>query len=417
MNDIERCKRCILPTSLPSVKLDEEGVCAHCRAYDLLAAELERTKEERKEQLHLIFHKAKEANRPYDCVVPLSGGKDSTYALYVCSQVYGLRCLCATLDNGYLTEGGRANIENALRATGTDHMIYRVNRDTMLELYGLCMRNAGEFCVVCNRGISVAMRAVAQAFAVPLVMTGHGKLPHYLGDGYMPEVFQGGGLSLFKQVLHGDPLESRAAPFLLYGYEQQALSKLSHRAARLLPDGLPRKAWSVVHSGARRVVRRLGRHTAPGAQVIELYDYIDVSEAEMKTALVDKMGWDSTGKAEHLDCALADVKVYIQMLKYPALTRNTIRHSGLVRAGRMAREKALELERRERATRWEPAMLDSFLADLGLSRAEFEDLAARGVSSMEAKIAPADAGGAGQLDATVDRTPQVAEPLSGTTDR
>ena len=382
MDNIERCSRCILPASLPSVELDEAGVCAHCRAYDLLAAELERTKEERAEQLDRIVRKAKEARKPYDCVVPLSGGRDSTYALYLCSQVYGLRCLCATLDNGYLTEGARANIENALRATGVDHMVYRVNRDIMLELYGLTMRNAGEFCVACNRGIEVTIRAIAQAFAVPLVMTGHGKLPTYLSDGRMPEVFQGGGLGLFKEVLCGEQLDGRTAPFLVHGYERPALSKISHGVARLLPQGLPRRAWSAIHTGARRAFRA-SSGASSGTQLIELYDYVDVTDAEIKATLVDHMGWNSAGKVEHLDCAIADIKLYVQMLKYPDLTRATIRHSGWIRAGRMGREEALELERKEREKPWEPVMLEQFLADLGLSRQELEDLAMRAVGRGE----------------------------------
>ncbi|MBN1136111.1 MAG: hypothetical protein JXM73_05980 [Anaerolineae bacterium] len=374
---IERCARCILPTSLPSVELDEAGVCTHCRAYDLLAAELERTQEERKEQLSQLIRGAQESKSPYDCVVPLSGGKDSTYALYLCSQVYGLRCLCATLDNGYLTEGARANIENALQATGADHMVYRMNRATMLDLYGLTMRNAGEFCVACNRGIEVAIRAVAQAFSVPLVMTGHGKRPTYLSDGRMPEVFQGGSLSLFKQVIGGERLDGRADPFLVHGYERPALSRLSHGTARLLPQGLPRRAWSAIHTGARKALRGSGLAPLPGPKIIELYDYVDVNEAEIKATLVEQMGWNSMGKVEHLDCAVAEIKLYVQMLKYPDLMPNTIRHSGWVRAGRMGREEALELERRERAEPWEPAMLEPFLADLGLSHEEFEELAVR----------------------------------------
>jgi hypothetical protein len=256
-------------------------------------------------------------------------------------------------------------------------MVYRVNRDTMLELYGLSLRNAGDFCVACNRGIEVTMRAVAQAFTVPLVVTGHGKLPTYLSDGRMPEVFQGGGLSLFRQVLRGERLDGRAAPLLVHGYEQPALSRLSHGAARLFPQGLPRKAWSAIHTGARRALRRSSLAPLPGPQIIELYDYIDVAESEIKATLVDRMGWNSAGKVEHLDCAVAELKLYVQMLKYPDLTRTTIRHSGWVRAGRMGRAEALELERREQAESWEPAMLEPFLADLGLSRQEFEALARR----------------------------------------
>jgi len=375
-NDIARCARCILPASLPSAQLDEAGICAHCRAYDRLAAELERTKAEREQRLRQIVNQARQAARPYDCVVPLSGGKDSSYALYLCSKVYGLRCLCATLDNGYLTPNARANIENALNASGADHIVYRVNRDTMLPLYGLSMRNCGMFCPPCNRGIEVTMFAAAQAFRVPLVVMGHGTLPTHLSDGRMPEIFRGGDLAFFKEVMRGENLAGRVAPFLSHGHQPPALDILANRAAQLFPQGLPRKAWWSLHSRVRRVLRRSGLEKAPDPLLINIYDYVDTPEAEVRETLAASMGWQSAdGTFEHLDCAVEEIKRYVQGVKFPELTSTTIRNSGLVRAGRMLREEALAIERDQLSNSRQPAMLEQFVSDLNITRAEFETLA------------------------------------------
>lgn len=383
MSDIPRCARCVLPASLPSTQLDDAGVCAHCRAWDLLVADMARTGPEREQQLRAFIDRAKAAGRPYDCVVPLSGGKDSTYVLYLCSQVYGLRCLCVTLENGYLTANARENIENALRVTGVDYMTYRVNRETMLQLYGLSLRNCGMFCVACNRGIEVTMRAAAQAFDVPLIITGHGKVPHTLSDGRMPEIFVGGNLGFFKRMLHGEHLDGRAAPFQVHGYEPGSLSKFSERVSAQLPPGLPRKAWGAVHRSAKRLVRGAKSNQPTGAQIIEIYDYVDTSPEEIRDVITDRMSWRShSDKIEHLDCAVEEIKVYAQILKYPEMTRTTIRHSGLVRAGRMTREEALAVEERQLTEPWEPAMLDQFLADLGLTRDAFETYARRSSTSL-----------------------------------
>ncbi|MFO7698182.1 MAG: hypothetical protein R6X16_13635, partial [Anaerolineae bacterium] len=67
-----------------------------------------------------------------------------------------------------------------------------------------------------------------------------------------------------------------------------------------------------------------------------------------------------------------DVKRYAQMVKYPDLTPTTVRNAGLVRAGRMSRDEALEIERRQLEEPVEPSVLDTFLADLGMSREEFD---------------------------------------------
>jgi len=81
MKDIKRCKRCILPESLPSVKLDKNGICNHCNTYDRLFSNWKDVKSQRKKEFEDLLEWAKRLNRNYDCLILLSGGKDSTYAL------------------------------------------------------------------------------------------------------------------------------------------------------------------------------------------------------------------------------------------------------------------------------------------------------------------------------------------------
>ena len=80
----------------------------------------------KKKQFEQIIEKVKKQNAEYDCLIPLSGGKDSTYALYVCDKIYNLKCLCITFDNGFLSDYARKNIKNAINATRADHIYFRV---------------------------------------------------------------------------------------------------------------------------------------------------------------------------------------------------------------------------------------------------------------------------------------------------
>ena len=75
MNEITRCTRCIIPTSLTSVKLDESGVCNYCRKYENRYSNLEATKDDRKRQFEDIVHKVKKLKRYYDCLITLSAVK------------------------------------------------------------------------------------------------------------------------------------------------------------------------------------------------------------------------------------------------------------------------------------------------------------------------------------------------------
>lgn len=99
MNEIKRCNRCILPASLSNITFDENGVCNHCLKYEHDFKNWDLIKDRREKEFIEILEKAKKLKRPYDCLVPLSGGKDSTYALYLATKVYGLKTLAVTLDN------------------------------------------------------------------------------------------------------------------------------------------------------------------------------------------------------------------------------------------------------------------------------------------------------------------------------
>lgn len=205
VEEIRRCKRCVLPESLPSLTLDNNGICNHCTTYYRLFGNWEDRKLKRGKEFENLLQKAKRLNRPYDCLIPLSGGKDSTYALYLCSQVYGLKCLCVTFDNGFLSEYARKNIQNAIRISGADHMFFSINRSTLLELFEIFLIKCGNFCPACMRGIRVSVEKAAKMFRIPLVISGGGRRVAYLS--FLPEIFEGGTESFFKNVVKGEAVE------------------------------------------------------------------------------------------------------------------------------------------------------------------------------------------------------------------
>jgi hypothetical protein len=91
------CKLCLLHENVNGVVINADGICNYCSGYS-------RYKPYGEEQLLRIFKKAGRKHRPYDALVPLSGGKDSTYVLYLAVKKYKLRVLVYTLDNGFMSE-------------------------------------------------------------------------------------------------------------------------------------------------------------------------------------------------------------------------------------------------------------------------------------------------------------------------
>lgn len=90
---IERCQKCILPANLPSVHLDSSGACNYCASYDAKYAALQEESEKKGQNTLEHIIRRKTIGQKYDCLVPISGGKDSMYVLYLFSKVYRLKVL------------------------------------------------------------------------------------------------------------------------------------------------------------------------------------------------------------------------------------------------------------------------------------------------------------------------------------
>lgn len=127
---------------------------------------------------------AKKRSRGYDALVPLSGGKDSTYALYLATEVYGLSVLTYTFDNGFLSETAVANIESAVSRTGVDHLFFKPNWDVMRRLYRSTLLRSGELCSACGIQIVHGCLKVSADWNIPLILLGNSPMER---GSYSPE--------------------------------------------------------------------------------------------------------------------------------------------------------------------------------------------------------------------------------------
>ena len=91
-NTFKVCSRCVMDTSDPDIKFDDQGVCNHCHEFDLNVGSRVITGEDGKAVLQKIVERIKKSGEgnEYDCIVGISGGVDSTYVAYQCKQL-GLR--------------------------------------------------------------------------------------------------------------------------------------------------------------------------------------------------------------------------------------------------------------------------------------------------------------------------------------
>jgi N-acetyl sugar amidotransferase len=120
------CKKCLQPDTRPRIEFHESGVCMAC----IMAEEMKKVNwEEREVQLKRIAEWAKQNNQGrHDCIIGISGGKDSTLQALYARDKLGLNPLLVNLHPGDITPWGAANFENLIRK-GFDALIYRPNPD------------------------------------------------------------------------------------------------------------------------------------------------------------------------------------------------------------------------------------------------------------------------------------------------
>lgn len=171
------CKHCVMPSTKPDLQLDEDGVCNACRSYE---NRKDVDWDARHNELLQVLEKYRVGNsRNWDCIVPVSGGKDSTYQVVRMLQL-GLNPLCVTSSTCDLSDLGRQNIEN-LKRLGVDHVEMSPNPLIRAKLNRLGLMQVGDISWPEHVGIfTIPVRAAVQ-FNVPLIVWGENSQNEYGG--------------------------------------------------------------------------------------------------------------------------------------------------------------------------------------------------------------------------------------------
>jgi N-acetyl sugar amidotransferase len=171
------CKSCVMPDTKPDLHLDQHGICNACRSFE---KRKEVDWDARYQELLKLLDKYRQKNGTnWDCIVPVSGGKDSTYQVVRMLQL-GLNPLCVTSTTCDLSPLGRTNIEN-LKHLGVDYIEVSPNPLVRAKLNRVGLTQVGDISWPEHVGIfTIPVRAAVQ-FNVPLIVWGENSQNEYGG--------------------------------------------------------------------------------------------------------------------------------------------------------------------------------------------------------------------------------------------
>ena len=165
------CKRCLYPQNHPlGIIFDEEGVCSGCRIHeekDII------NWNKRGKELKRILEKFKNKDgKNYDCIVPVSGARDSYFVIHTLKNVYGMHPLLVTYNKHYNTKIGIRNLAYLKTLLGCDLLTLTVSPDTVKRITKATVKKIGSIYWHCIAGQTVFPVQIAVRFKIPLIIWG-----------------------------------------------------------------------------------------------------------------------------------------------------------------------------------------------------------------------------------------------------
>lgn len=166
---MKRCARCGLPETHETISFDSTGVCNICVQHDFKKDQINWDANKKVLDALIEEHRGK---YDYDCIVPFSGGKDSTWALYYLVKEYGIKPLVVRFDHGFLRPNLEENVKRTIRHLGVDFLSFTPNWKIVQRLMLQSFLEKGDFCWHCHSGIFSYPMWTALEKKVPLIFWG-----------------------------------------------------------------------------------------------------------------------------------------------------------------------------------------------------------------------------------------------------
>jgi len=327
---MKRCTKCILPENYPGITFNEEGICNYCITYK------ERKyhgSEILKEEIDSFLKNKKDRNKKYDCVLGLSGGRDSSYLLYYLVKVLNLRVLAYSVDHGFIPDQTKLNMKNITDILNVklvieehDYLKKCLKHHILSWMHKPSPAMVGVLCTGCRYNMESGIRNFTKKNKISLIIVGD------------------------------HPFESQRYKFDIM---------------KINPNSTSRKSYSFILGYLSQIIRNPKWILNPNCfieQIKEFYNYYPIKikksgvstigpfvsyikweEKKVISTIKNKLNWKETPNIESTsrgDCDIALLKLYLYK-KTLGFNDKDDDLSCLIRAGQISREEALERLKKE----------------------------------------------------------------------
>lgn len=170
---MEYCKKCVYPDIAVNLNLDGDGVCSSCGTFAKSKNISQENWDKRRKRFESTVEEILKNNKSeYDCIIPVSGGKDSYYQAHIIISEYGLKPLFVTYHgNNYLPEGDY-NRDRMRGVFNADHLVFGPSIEVLKKLNRLCFKKMGDMNWHAHCGIMTYPIQIAVKFKIPLIIWG-----------------------------------------------------------------------------------------------------------------------------------------------------------------------------------------------------------------------------------------------------
>lgn len=348
MKEMKRCSKCLMPETWESINYDDRGLCNICQNAKIKKEKIDWAKKKKEFEELLSEYKGK---GQYDCIIPYSGGKDSTFTLWSIVKQFGLKPLVVSFDHGFYRPKTLQNRKATLKKLGVDFISFTPSWHVVKKVILESLKRKGDFCWHCHTGCFAYPMQIAVKFNIPLIIWGEPSSEY-------------GGYYSYEEDEEVD--EKRFNRFVNLGINAEDMVGMVKGLT--MRDLEPFK-----YPGLKELRAIKCRSVCLGSYIPwDVKKQVEIIKKELNWQEDEVEGVPPGYNYEKIECMFTGIRDYLKYIKR-GIGRTVHLASIDIRNGRLSRKEGEKLMKKYDGKR--PASLDVFLKYLDISEKEFMKIA------------------------------------------